>query len=220
MCAPAGAADGFDRWADERERVGDGSVSARFVSSGMTGYEELDRNGSWSESVEYGPCGRRAMSVPTGRPTATAAGSGWRMGLDLGRQRAMGLCAIPLWPLGVVNRRWCWAPGRVHSRPAWAPALVGWVDGTARPHAPARHRLVSADAARPLCARLPRVGRARTAFELEPQRPPAGAAARAQWPAAAPRWPERTAARTIRTPPAPRRATARRTELARQPARQ
>ncbi|WP_374363586.1 DUF6600 domain-containing protein [Pseudoduganella danionis] len=122
--------DGFNRWADERERVGDGSVSARFVSSGMTGYEELDRNGSWSESVEYGP-----LWTPR---NVSADWAPYRDGRWIWLT-AWGWTWIDNAPWGyapshygrwvMVNRRWCWAPGRVHSRPAWAPALVGWVDG-------------------------------------------------------------------------------------------
>ena len=46
--------DGFDVWSDERDRAAEAVVSSRFVSTGMTGYEELDRNGSWTENVEYG----------------------------------------------------------------------------------------------------------------------------------------------------------------------
>jgi hypothetical protein len=66
----------------------------------MTGYEDLDRYGSWRDDSEYGP-----MWMPTvasnwvpyrdGRWTWIAP-----VGLDLGRQRAVGLCALPLRPLG------------------------------------------------------------------------------------------------------------------------
>lgn len=122
--------DGFDRWADERERSSDGSVSTRFVSSGITGYEELDRNGSWSESVEYGPLwtprnvsadwapyrdGRWIWLAPWGWTWIDNAPWGYAPS-HYGR-----------WVM--VNRRWCWAPGQIHGRPVWAPALVGWVDG-------------------------------------------------------------------------------------------
>lgn len=122
--------DGFDRWAEERERYSEGSVSTRFVSSGMTGYEELDRNGSWSDSAEYGPLW-----------TPRNVGADWAPYRD-GRWiwlAPWGWTWIDNAPWGyapshygrwvIVNRRWCWAPGRPHGRPAWAPALVGWVDG-------------------------------------------------------------------------------------------
>ena len=51
----------------------------------------------------------------------------------MGRRRALGLCSIPLWPLGFLGRSyWGWAPGPVYGvgwRPYYAPALVGWIGG-------------------------------------------------------------------------------------------
>ena len=37
-----------------RDRAEDQSVSAQYVSRDMTGYEDLDRNGTWSDDPEYG----------------------------------------------------------------------------------------------------------------------------------------------------------------------
>ena len=55
---------------------------------------------------------------------------GRRMGPDVGRQRAVGLCAVPLRPLGVHRRPLGLVPGRVYvARPVWAPALVAWYGG-------------------------------------------------------------------------------------------
>jgi hypothetical protein len=48
---------------------------ARYVTTEMTGYEDLDRYGSWSDNAEYGPLWTRAWP-PAGYPTATAAGPG------------------------------------------------------------------------------------------------------------------------------------------------
>jgi hypothetical protein len=121
--------DGFDIWAEDRDRY-DNSTSVRFVSSGMTGYEELDRNGTWTESVEYGPLwtprnvaldwapyrdGRWTWLAPWGWTWVDNAPWGYAPS-HYGR-----------WVM--VGRRWCWAPGRPAGRPVWAPALVGWVGG-------------------------------------------------------------------------------------------
>ena len=38
--------DEYDQWADARDRAEDESVSAQYVSRDMTGYEDLDRNGT------------------------------------------------------------------------------------------------------------------------------------------------------------------------------
>ncbi|MBV6320775.1 DUF6600 domain-containing protein [Duganella violaceipulchra] len=131
--------DGFDVWSDERDRAAEAVVSSRFVSTGMTGYEELDRNGSWTENVEYGALwtprnvaidwapyrdGRWIWLAPWGWTWVDNAPWGYAPS-HYGR-----------WVM--VNRRWCWAPGRPAGRPVWAPALVGWVGGEhfARDHRP------------------------------------------------------------------------------------
>src|ERR1043165_8012155 len=46
--------DEFDRWADARDRLWADSRARGFVSNDMTGYEELDRYGSWSQDPDYG----------------------------------------------------------------------------------------------------------------------------------------------------------------------
>jgi hypothetical protein len=122
--------DGFDVWAEERDRLDQSATASRFVSSGMTGYEELDRNGSWTENLEYGTLwtprnvaadwapyrdGRWIWLAPWGWTWVDNAPWGYAPS-HYGR-----------WVM--VNRRWCWAPGRTAGRPVWAPALVGWVGG-------------------------------------------------------------------------------------------
>jgi hypothetical protein len=127
--------DGFDVWAEDRDRLDQSTTATRFVSSGMTGYEELDRNGSWIEDAEYGTLwtprnvavdwapyrdGRWIWLAPWGWTWVDNAPWGYAPS-HYGR-----------WV--VVNRRWCWAPGRPAGRPVWAPALVGWVGGDGFTH--------------------------------------------------------------------------------------
>lgn len=47
--------DGFDKWCDERDKRLAASTSSKYVSTATPGYEELDANGRWTESAEYGP---------------------------------------------------------------------------------------------------------------------------------------------------------------------
>jgi hypothetical protein len=47
--------DSFDDWSQQRDQYDDRSTSARYVTSEMTGYEDLDRNGTWRDDPEYGP---------------------------------------------------------------------------------------------------------------------------------------------------------------------
>lgn len=114
--------DRFDDWAEPRQ-----STALQYVSPEVTGYEELDRYGSWSDSTEYGP-----LWAPRGIP------AGWSPYQD-GRwiwRDAWGWTWIDNAPWGYapshygswvqVGPSWRWAPGRGRPRPVWAPAVVGW----------------------------------------------------------------------------------------------
>lgn len=121
----------FDDWARLRDQQDDRVVSDRYVTTEMTGYEELDRYGSWSDNSEYGP-----VWLPR------HVSAGWAPYRD-GRWTWVspwGWTWIDNAPWGyapshygrwvMINQRWGWAPGRHSGRPVWAPALVGWVGGS------------------------------------------------------------------------------------------
>jgi hypothetical protein len=46
------------------------------------------------------------------------------VGLDLGRRRARGICAVALRALAFTGDRWCRVPGSFEPSPVYAPALV------------------------------------------------------------------------------------------------
>ncbi len=46
--------DEFDRWSSDRDRSYDTSVSARYVSPDVVGYQDLDANGTWRVDATYG----------------------------------------------------------------------------------------------------------------------------------------------------------------------
>jgi hypothetical protein len=48
------SSDDFDDWCSERDRRIDHSVSARYVSNDVIGYEDLDEYGGWRPTPEYG----------------------------------------------------------------------------------------------------------------------------------------------------------------------
>jgi len=121
--------DAFDDWSAGRDRIEETSVSARYVGTEMTGYEDLDRYGSWSTDAEYGP-----IWLPTVATTWVPYRDGSWTWLD-----PWGWTWVDNAPWGYapfhygrwiqVRNRWAWAPGRREGRPVWAPALVGWVGG-------------------------------------------------------------------------------------------
>jgi hypothetical protein len=122
--------DNFDDWVQLRDQHDDRMVVERHVSPELTGYEELDQHGTWSDSVEYG-----SLWVPN------VVAAGWAPYRD-GRWawvQPWGWTWVDNAPWGYapfhygrwvfVAHRWCWTPGRYVRHPVWAPALVGWVGG-------------------------------------------------------------------------------------------
>ena len=122
--------DDFDRWAFDRDRREDHSRSADYVSSEMTGYEDLDDSGEWSYAGAYGP-----VWYPTAIPGGWApyrfghwawvAPWGWTWIDDA----AWGFAPFHYGRWSLIGGRWGWVPGPVAVHPVYAPALVAFVGG-------------------------------------------------------------------------------------------
>jgi len=122
--------DDLDRWSRERDRRGDNSVSARYVSSEVVGYEDLDANGSWRVDATYG-------SVWT--PTRVA--SGWTpyrdghwswvdpWGWTWVDDAPWGYAVSHYGRWAHINNTWAWVPGPRRERAVYAPALVAFIGG-------------------------------------------------------------------------------------------
>jgi hypothetical protein len=128
----APAADGFDDWANTRDKRLDGSISARYVAPGVIGYEDLDYYGKWRVVPTYG-----AVWVPAAVPTGWAPYRyghwvwvdpwGWTWVDDA----PWGFAPFHYGRWVFYGGAWGWAPGPVYVgwRPYYAPALVAWVGG-------------------------------------------------------------------------------------------
>jgi hypothetical protein len=125
--------DGFDQWALERDERGDRSMSARYVSPNMIGYEDLDATGQWRDDPQYGhvwvPNGVEAGWAPyhTGH-WAWVDPWGWTWVDDA----PWGFAPFHYGRWAIVGGAWAWYPGPVAEiavRPVYAPALVAWVGG-------------------------------------------------------------------------------------------
>ena len=122
--------DDFDRWSLARDQRDDQSVSARYVSPELTGYEALDQYGAWSMSDDYG-----AIWTPQSVPAdwAPYRDGSWTWidpwGWTWVDAAPWGYAPFHYGRWAWYRQRWCWVPGRVVARPVWAPALVGWVGG-------------------------------------------------------------------------------------------
>ena len=122
--------DALDRWSRERDQRGNNSVSARYVSSEVVGYEDLDANGSWRVDANYG-------SVWT--PTRVAAG--WTPYRDghWSWVQPWGWTWVDDAPWGYavshygrwarISNNWSWVPGPRREQAVYAPALVAFIGG-------------------------------------------------------------------------------------------
>ncbi|MGF6772485.1 hypothetical protein P3T18_004979 [Paraburkholderia sp. GAS199] len=124
--------DGFDQWAASRDAAEDRSVSARYVSRDIPGYQDLDANGTWRSTPQYGE-----VWVPRATPAGWApyhdghwvwqAPWGWTWVDDA----PWGFAPYHYGRWAQIDDSWAWVPGPVvvDQPPVYAPALVGFVGG-------------------------------------------------------------------------------------------
>jgi hypothetical protein len=123
-------ADEFDNWAVERDHREDGAESANYVSSEMTGYEDLDDYGRWEYVGGYG-----TVWVPAGVASdwAPYRNGHWAYiepwGWTWVEDEPWGFAPFHYGRWAYAGSRWCWVPGPVAVRPVYAPALVAFVGG-------------------------------------------------------------------------------------------
>ena len=122
--------DSLDQWAATRDAAEDRSVSARYVSRDIPGYEDLDANGTWRDSPQYGE-----VWVPRATPADWApyhdgqwvwqAPWGWTWVDD----QPWGFAPYHYGRWAQVDDTWAWVPGPMEADapPVYAPALVAFV---------------------------------------------------------------------------------------------
>ena len=128
--APPALNDGFERWVAERNRAEDASVSARYVSREVVGYQQLDNFGDWQNDSTYGPVWFPRNVEADWAPYsdghwANIAPWGWTW-VD---NAPWGFAPFHYGRWTQVGPRWAWVPGRQQSRPVYSPALVGFIGG-------------------------------------------------------------------------------------------
>lgn len=125
---PIAAPDDFDGWCQSRDDAEDSSQSASYVSTDVTGYEELDANGHWENVPDYGQ-----VWVPSNVPADWAPYHyghwvwiepwGWTWVED----EPWGFAPFHYGRWAVVGGYWAWVPGPRVIHPVYAPALVVFV---------------------------------------------------------------------------------------------
>jgi hypothetical protein len=123
-------ADGLDNWSLQRDRHILASMSGRYVSHDMPGYDDLDDYGDWSPASDYGPIWfPRAMPIGW-QPYTTghwAYVAPW--GYTWVDDAAWGYAPFHYGRWVQWQGRWGWVPGPPQVRPVYAPAFVAFVGG-------------------------------------------------------------------------------------------
>jgi hypothetical protein len=121
--------DDFDNWSYARDHRYDNSPSARYVSRDVVGFEDLDDNGDWNSTPEYGqvwyPRVAAGWAPYHDGHWAWIDPWGWTW-VDDAR---WGYAPFHYGRWASVRGRWGWIPGPREVRPVYAPALVVFVGG-------------------------------------------------------------------------------------------
>jgi hypothetical protein len=122
--------DSWDTWGYVRDQHEDHIVAEQYVSPDVTGYEDLDGYGRWSNSGDYGQ-----VWYPNNMPAGWApyhdghwawvAPWGWTWVDDA----PWGFAPYHYGRWASIGGAWGWVPGPIAVRPVYAPALVAWVGG-------------------------------------------------------------------------------------------
>jgi hypothetical protein len=120
--------DDFDNWCHSRDETEDQSQSANYVSTDVTGYEQLDADGQWENVPDYGE-----VWVPNDVPAGWAPYHyghwvwiepwGWTWVDDA----PWGFAPFHYGRWASYGSAWVWVPGPRVVRPVYAPALVVFV---------------------------------------------------------------------------------------------
>src|SRR5438552_4978202 len=122
--------DGLDRWAAERDLKEDHSVSAKYVSRDMVGYDDLDDYGDWRDEPEYGHVWY-PREVAVGWAPYSYGYWNWvgTWGWTWVDYSPWGFAPYHYGRWNYFGGRWGWCPGPVSGYPVYGPAFVGFFAG-------------------------------------------------------------------------------------------
>jgi len=124
------APDTFERWTLDRDRRYTSAVSARYVSSDVVGYEDLDSYGTWSAEATYGSVWFPRSVSSSWAPYREGHWAwidpwGWTWVDD----EPWGFAPFHYGRWSHFSRGWGWVPGPRSVRAVYAPALVAFIGG-------------------------------------------------------------------------------------------
>lgn len=122
-----GGPDDFDNWCYGRDRRYESSMSARYVSHDVVGYEDLDGNGDWRPAMDYGnvwfPHVHAGWAPYREGHWAWIDPWGWTWVDD----EPWGYAPFHYGRWVSIGGQWGWLPGPIGVAPVYAPALVVFV---------------------------------------------------------------------------------------------
>jgi hypothetical protein len=120
--------DDLDRWSIDRDHHILNSISVRYVSRDIPGYDDLDDYGAWIVTPEYGPIWY-PNAMPVGWQPYTighwAYINPW--GYTWVDDASWGYAPFHYGRWAFIGGRWGWAPGPPTVVPVYSPALVAFV---------------------------------------------------------------------------------------------
>jgi hypothetical protein len=124
-----GGYDEFAHWSGAIETHRYNSISARYVSAEMPGYEELDNAGDWQPESDYGPIWYphvdRDWAPYHNGHWVNRPYYGWTWVAD----ESWGAAPFHYGRWVRVRDRWGWIPGPREVHPVWSPAQVVFAGG-------------------------------------------------------------------------------------------
>lgn len=131
--------DDFDRWCADRDRHEDLSISARYVSRDVIGYQDLDEYGGWRPVPDYGMVWFPHTTIVGWAPYRYGHWAYiYPWGYTWVDDAPWGFAPFHYGRWVYWNGVWGWIPAPpppppgprvVYVRPVYAPALVAWVGG-------------------------------------------------------------------------------------------
>ncbi len=124
----ASQADDFDNFAASRDQMED-VPPPQYVSPDMDGYEDLNGNGDWQNTSDYGPVW--TPRVDTGWTPYHQGHWAWvdPWGWTWVDDEPWGFAPFHYGRWVYLSNHWGWCPGAVSTRVYYAPALVAFVGG-------------------------------------------------------------------------------------------
>ena len=127
-----GSPDDLDSWSAGREHQVQDSPSRQYVADDVAGTQDLDNNGRWESTPDYGYVWAPTVVVAGWAPYRFGhwvwiVPWGWTWVDDA----PWGYAPFHYGRWVEWNSAWCWVPGPRRLVPVYAPALVAWVGGPA-----------------------------------------------------------------------------------------